>query len=232
MTHRRSASYGGQAPADLAAARRAILAAALPAVPFDGWSAKALRLAAVAAGYDEAMARRAFPRGPGGLVDFFFAETDRRMAETLAHEDIGALRIRERIALAVRTELELMTPWREAVRRAIALRLQPGHAARALRGLYRTVDAMWWAAGDNATDFNHYTKRALLAGVYASTLVFWLNDQSEDCADTWAFLDRRIGEVMRIQKLTGRLRSRGARLPTPWRLLATLRYGPQSRVGS
>jgi ubiquinone biosynthesis protein COQ9 len=205
--------------------RRNILKAALPGVPFDGWSWKTLRLAATAAGYDETMARRAFPGGPAELVDFFQADADRRMETALAQQDLSAMRIRDRIATAVRTRLDVLAPHREATRRAIQLQMRPSQSLRALKGLYRTVDAMWWAAGDTATDFNHYTKRALLAGVYASTLVIWLNDQSDDFEDSWAFLDRRIGEVMQIQKATGRLRGCRERLPSPLGLLATLRYG-------
>ena len=79
------------------------------------------------------------------------------------------------------------------------------HAPLALKLLYRTVDAIWYAAGDNATDFNFYTKRALLAGVYSSTVLYWLNDKSAGCADSWSFLDRRIDEVMQVPKLLGRV---------------------------
>ncbi|MEQ8502258.1 MAG: COQ9 family protein, partial [Sneathiellaceae bacterium] len=110
-------------------------------------------------------------------------------------------------------------PDREAVRRALGRQAAPDQALTSVLGLYRTVDAMWYAAGDTATDWNFYTKRALLAGVYASTLLYWLQDQSEDFAATWAFLDRRVENVMAIQKLRGRLEQAGGRLPNPFRLL-------------
>ncbi|WP_374298103.1 COQ9 family protein, partial [Sphingomonas sp.] len=101
----------------------------------------------------------------------------------------------------------------------------PLNAALALKLLYRTVDAIWYAAGDNATDFNFYTKRGLLAGVYSATLLYWLNDRSQDCADTWAFLDRRIEEVMQVPKLLGRLGSLTERLPNPFRVAQRMRPG-------
>ncbi|HZD26452.1 MAG TPA: COQ9 family protein [Alphaproteobacteria bacterium] len=216
--------------AHLAEQKRSILAEALPLVPFDGWTARTLAEAAVAAGYDASMAQRAFPGGPGELVAFYTAETDRRMEEALARIDLAALPIRQRIALAVRTRLELMAAHREAVRRALALQARPGQAAQALRGLYHTVDAMWRAAGDTATDFNHYTKRGLLAGVYSSTLLYWLNDSSEDFAESWDFLDRRIADVMRIQKLRGRFDRCVEAVPSPWRALSALRYGARRRA--
>jgi len=215
--------------AHLAAERRAILQAALPAVPFDGWSQKTLRQAAVAAGYDEAMAARAFPGGPDELVAEFVSDADARMLERLERLDLPNLRIRERIAAAVRCRLELLAGHREAVRAALQVQMRPGQARQALAGLYRTVDAMWWAAGDTATDFNHYTKRALLAGVYASTLLFWLNDESPGQEDTWAFLDRRIDGVMKIQKGRGRFDRLRERAPSPLSLLARLRHGGRSR---
>jgi ubiquinone biosynthesis protein COQ9 len=189
--------------------RRTILDALLPNVAFDGWTDKALAHAAKQAGYEAIDARRAFPRGPAQAVAYFSAETDRRMIAALEQMDLPSMRIRDRIAGAVRTRLELLAPHKEAVRRAVAFEALPGNAPRALKAVYRTVDAMWHAAGDTATDWNFYTKRALLAGVYTSTVLIWLADQSEDCAETWAFLDRRIEDVMRIEKAKAKIRGFG-----------------------
>ena len=124
----------------------------------------------------------------------------------------------DRVATAVRVRLEALGPHREAVSRGLAFLALPHNAALGTRCLYRTVDAIWYAAGDTATDYNFYTKRLLLAGVYTSTLLFWLNDRSEGYAQTWAFLDRRIGEVMRIGGTLGR--TVGSLLDLPDRLLA------------
>ena len=194
--------------------RTAILQAALKHIPFDGWSANTLSRAVKEAGLDPAMAERAFPRGARDLVDYLVADTDARMASELERRDLSEMPVRERIATAVRVRLELLAPHREAVRGSLALRLRPGNAPHTMRGLYDTVDAMWRAAGDTATDFNFYTKRALLAGVYGATLLYWLDDSSEDFADTWAFLDRRIADIMRIQDVRGRIEKFGERLPS------------------
>jgi ubiquinone biosynthesis protein COQ9 len=198
--------------------KRAILAAALPSVAFDGWSAQTLRAATEAAGFDGAMALRAFPNGAIDLLEFFMAEADRCMLDDLAATDLAQLKIRERIATAVRLRLVRQAPHKEAIRKALAVLALPIHAGRGLRSLYRTVDAIWYAAGDTATDFNFYSKRMLLAGVYSATLLHWLDDKSEDQAATWAFLDRRIGDIMRIQKLRGRLDDLTAKWPHPSRL--------------
>lgn len=193
----------------LAELRHDILTALLPNVAFDGWTDKALARAARQTGYEAIDAKRAFPRGPAQAVDYFSTETDRRMVEALVRLDLPSMRVRDRIACAVRTRLELLASHKEAVRRAVAFEALPGNAPRAIRAVYRTVDAMWHAAGDAATDWNFYTKRALLAGVYTSTVLIWLGDQSEDCAETWAFLDRRIADVMRIEKAKARARDLG-----------------------
>jgi ubiquinone biosynthesis protein COQ9 len=134
------------------------------------------------------------------------------MLERLAAIDVGSLRVRERIAAAVRARLDILTPHREATRRLLGFLALPGNVALSLRLTYRTVDAMWYAAGDRATDFSFYTKRGLLAGVHGATGLFWLADRSEGLAETWAFLDRRIDDVMRIPKIRGRLEKAAGRL--------------------
>jgi len=207
----------------LAAERRAILEKALGHVPFDGWSERTLQQAARAAGFDAAMARRAFPRGAADAIAYWSAETDRAMAAALVAQGITALKVRERIAAAVRWRLEHLAPHREAVRRALAFLALPRNGGLGLKCLYRTVDEMWHAAGDTATDFNFYTKRGLLAGVYASTLLFWLDDASPDGAASWAFLDRRIADALRLPKITARLREAPKVLPRPRRFLRRVR---------
>ena len=185
--------------------RDRLLLAALPHVPFDGWSEKALETAAAELGLDPEAARHAFPGGPVALVTYHAAHADRRMEEALEETDLTALRVRERVTLAVRLRLEQNAAHREAIRAALPILAQPANGPHTLYSLYRTVDTIWFAAGDRTTDFGFYTKRALLAGVYLSTLLYWLNDRSEGAQDSWAFLDRRIGDVIRIQTTRARL---------------------------
>ncbi len=201
------------------AERDALIRAALPNVPFDGWSAKTLKAAAIAAGLGEGAAVRLFPGGAKDAVAHFQDLADRLMLEDFAAVDLAALKVRARVTLAVRTRLERWTPYREAVRRALALSPLPQFAGGSLRGWCKTVDAIWRVCGDRSTDFNFYTKRGLLAGVYASTLLFWLDDRSENCAATWAFLDRRIAEVMQFPQVKARVIERLKMLPDPRRIL-------------
>ena len=184
--------------------RDRLLLAALTHVPFDGWSEAALAAAAVDFGLEPADARHAFPGGPVVLVTYHAAYADRRMEEALKESDLAAMRVRERIAHAVRIRLEQNAADREAIRAALPILAQPANGGHALYSLYRTVDTIWFAVGDKSTDFGFYTKRALLAGVYLSTLLYWLNDNSEDAQASWAFLDRRIADVMRIQTTRAR----------------------------
>ncbi|MGF1629793.1 MAG: COQ9 family protein [Kiloniellaceae bacterium] len=217
----------------LARQRASLLDAALRHVPFDGWTWTAIDAGARDLTLAPGEAHRLFPGGPQELIRAFSAAADRQMLETLEGLDLGAMKIREKVAAGVRSRLEAVAAHREAVRSGLAFFALPQNAGVGLGCLYRTVDAIWYAAGDKATDYNFYTKRALLAGVYSSTLLFWLNDKSEDFAASWAFLDRRIAEVM---KVAGRLgKGVGAAMNLPERLFAAVtaarRDGPRRGRG-
>jgi ubiquinone biosynthesis protein COQ9 len=203
--------------------RETLLAAALAHVPFDGWTGRALRAGAAELGLDAASAANAFPGGPAELLECFSAEIDRRMLVDLEARELKSLKHRQRIGTAVRVRLELLTPYREAVRRGLSFLALPRNAALGAKCLFRTADAIWHAAGDTSTDYNFYTKRMLLAGVYSATLLFWLNDESEGFAATWAFLDRRISEVVKLGGGLGR--ALGGLLDLPDRIL---RAGPRT----
>jgi ubiquinone biosynthesis protein COQ9 len=177
---------------------------------FSGWSRLALRAAAEQAGAGPD-AERLFPGGPVDVLAYLSERADRRTVAGLENAGGMSLRIRERIKLAVSLRIENTVGGKESVRRGLALLALPFNGPLALKLLYRTVDAIWYAAGDTSTDFNFYTKRATLAGVFSSTLLYWLNDRSEDNAATWSFLDRRIDDVMRFEKWKADLGSLGSR---------------------
>ncbi len=211
-------------------ARDRIVLAALPNVPFDGWSWRCLRAAAKAEGLDETMAERVFPHGPVDAVVHFAALADRRLAEEAKAADLAAMRFTQRIAWLVRRRLEAWSDHREAVRRAIGLLALPGRAAAAARSTWRTADAIWYAAGDSSTDFSFYTRRVTLGAVYAATLLCWLDDKSESSTVTWEFLDRRLAGVGQIGKLRAKATERLKRAPNPLRDLAKLRAGSRGQA--
>lgn len=199
-----------------AAQRERLLLAFLPHVPFEGWTAKALELGCADLGLDRADALGIFPGGTAEVADAFAAYADRAMLAGLARHDVMALKVRERIHLGVRLRLEALEPWRESVRRLLSFLSLPGRAGLSLRLGWRTADAIWHAAGDTATDFNHYTKRGLLLSVYGATLLYWLGDESEGRADTWAFLDRRIADVLKIPRYGRKAREAVGRVAGPF----------------
>src|SRR5919106_3906448 len=184
--------------------RDRLLEAALVHVPFDGWSRRSLFAGARDLGIEPGLARRLFPRGGDDLLAQLERWADRRMLAQVEVDALAAMRIRERISTLVRARLEALAPHREAMRRAIAARLLPGNAMAGCASLWRTVDLMWSLAGDKADDYNYYTKRSLLAAVWTSTFLFWLEDRSEGFRDSWAFLERRVGDVMQIGSLRAR----------------------------
>ncbi|HXZ02478.1 MAG TPA: COQ9 family protein [Stellaceae bacterium] len=203
--------------------RWALIEAVLPDVPFDGWSRGAIAAAARRLGWDEAALAALFPGGPRDVVAGFSRWADQRMLAALAGQDVEAMKPHERVAAAIRARLAVFEPHREAVRRALALLALPQHAPLGLRLLYDTVDAVWRAAGDTASDFSFYTKRGLLAGVYAATTLYWLEDRSPGSTETQAFLDRRLDHVMALPRLGARLRRRLDGLPNPFRLMRIAR---------
>lgn len=176
-----------------------VLDAALAHVPFDGWSERTLKAAISDAGVSAAITRSLFPRGGVDLALAYHARGDAEMAARLAAMDLSSLRFRDRIATAVRTRLELAD--RELVRRGTTLFSLPPHAADGARAIWGTADRIWTALGDSSRDLNWYTKRATLSGVYGATVLYWLGDESSDKQATWDFLDRRIDQVMQIEKL-------------------------------
>lgn len=201
--------------------RERLLEAMLGHVPFDGWTETSLKRAAADLGLVPADALDAFPGGATEALDLFMALADRHMIEDLEARDISALKVRERVLLAVRLRLERALPHREAIRRGLATLALPHNAPLALKSLYRTVDAVWFAIGDTSTDWNFYTKRAILAGVYAAALLYWLDDRSEGQSRTWDFLARRLDDAIAVPRAlgqgVGRLRRLVADFPEPFR---------------
>ncbi|WP_281825876.1 COQ9 family protein [Jannaschia rubra] len=180
--------------------------AALPHVAFDGWSAATFRKAVEDAHVTPAQGRAAFPRGAIDLALAFHRRGDAEMVQRLRGGDLTDMRFRDRIAHAVRLRLEIAGDNREAVRRGITLFALPIHAADGAAAVWGTADAIWDALGDTSQDVNWYTKRATLAGVYSSTVLYWLGDQTEGHGATWDFLDRRIDDVMQIEKMKAQVR--------------------------
>jgi ubiquinone biosynthesis protein COQ9 len=190
------------------AQREAIIDALLPEVPFDGWTVKSLRQALVAIGEDPDDAPLYFPDGSGEMIEAFCALADARMEAAAAEAGLAAFRIPGRIRTIIGIRLEQNRGNKEAIRRALSWLAIPINAPRALRITAATVDAVWHAAGDKASDFSWYTKRGILAGVYSTTLLYWLRDSSEDDEATLAFLDRRLENVAAIGGLRKKFEAR------------------------
>jgi ubiquinone biosynthesis protein COQ9 len=193
--------------------REAVLAAALPHAAFDGFTDAVLQKAGMEAGAPKGDLARLFEDGPISLIEFYSTWADSQMEARLAAMDLKAMKIRQRIAAAVKARLEVLRPHKEAARRAAALLSLPMHAALGAKLLYRTVDAMWRAAGDTSTDFNFYTKRGILAGLYGATAMRWFNDTSDDEKVTDEFLAARIENVMQFEKFKAKAKTVFANFP-------------------
>jgi ubiquinone biosynthesis protein COQ9 len=198
-----------------------LLEAAKPHVPFDGWSEATFRAAMEDAGINAGLAQAVCPRGAVDLALAYHEEGDQAMLARLAEADLGQMRFRDRVAAAVRYRLEAVED-KELVRRGVTLFALPHHALDGAQAIWRTCDRIWTALGDTSEDVNWYTKRATLSGVYSSTVLYWLGDDSPGHERTWAFLDRRIDDVMQIEKVKARARDN--------KLVSGLMAGPLSFV--
>jgi ubiquinone biosynthesis protein COQ9 len=193
---------------------------------FDGWSDAAIEAAAAGRGVDPDVARLAFPAGAVDMIAAWFESVDRAMIKAVPDEALAAMKVRERIAAQVEARLDALAPDREALRRALAILARPQHALRAAKLGWHAADLMWRRAGDTATDYNHYTKRAILGGVYSATIAVFLDDESEGHADTRDFLSRRIDGILRFEKAKAGLIRQREHLPSLSRFIGRLRYPP------
>lgn len=190
---------------------------------FDGWTPAARDMAADSAGIDRDVAALALPDAMT-MIDAWFAAIDAAMIAALPADDLATMKIRDRIGRSIEARLDAMAGNREALRRALAILAMPQHLAAAARLGWRTVDLIWHRGGDTATDYNHYTKRGILLGVYGATVTVFLDDDSDALADTRAFLARRIDGIMRFEKAKAGFVKRTENLPSLSRFIGRLRY--------
>lgn len=213
------------APSPLEAVRRQLALPIGENAAFDGWTDAAVESAALAEGIDPAVARAAAPATATGLIDLYGQGVDLALEERLPSSQLALMKIRDRIRALVWERLQIQEPAKEAIRRALSILAMPQNLGAAARLSWRSADVMWRLAGDTATDYNHYSKRAILSAVYGSTLLAWLQDESEGNVATAAFLDRRIDEVMKFEKWKAGIG--GRELPSITRFLGRLRYPPR-----
>ena len=204
--------------------RLALAPALADAAVFDGWSDEALVMAAEQVGADIDVARLAFKDGALGMVFAWIEAVDLAMAAAFPEDVVAAMKIRERIRALVQFRLDAVTGQEEALRRALAIMAMPQNVARSTKRGWQSADLMWRLAGDTATDYNHYTKRAILASIYAATIAVFVDDTSEDKADTRAFLERRIDGVMQFEKVKAKWLNPERETFSLTRFLGRLRY--------
>jgi len=183
----------------------AIVLAASPHVAFDGWGDEALTQGALSVGYDANTAKRLFPGGAVDAIAHFATISDRAMMKAMQGADLDEMRVRDRVIFGVRARLEFLAAHKEAVRRGLGVLMLPTHTVLMAKITHTTVDNIWYLAGDRSADFNYYTKRTLLGAVYATTVLYWLDDSSENHQDTWDFLAKRIDDVLKIPPMKAKI---------------------------
>ena len=209
--------------------RDRLLLAMLPHVLFDGWSQKALAAGQNALGGKTPDVQLLFPGGLRETAKHFGDYIDRQMLAKLTGLELEKMPVRERIVTGVQVRLQLLEPHRESLHRLLTFLALPGNHFTGMQITSQTADTIWHATGDKSTDFNYYTKRGLLAGVYGSTILYWLSDNSDDFADTHAFLDRRIAGILKIPKIQNKIEQRLKKIIAPLHRLQRPGFGKAFR---
>lgn len=205
--------------------RDSLLEAALNHVPFDGWTTKTHNQAAKDIGVDPSIIELSFPDGSKDMISLYAKNCDNEMVEKAKKTKLNDLKIRDKITTLVKYRIQAEQAHKEVANRTVAYLGLPQHHYTSIKILYRTVDLMWKTISDTSTDFNYYTKRLTLSAVYTSTFLFWLGDESENNEDTWAFLDRRIENVMKFERFKADCKNKNIKIPDIWRKLGKIRYG-------
>ena len=204
--------------------REEIMLASLSHVTVKGWSKRALHAGTLSAGYDPITLQRAFPNGIADLISTFWTWVDHKMLEALSHHDLSLLGMTERIALALRVRFEVLDPYKQAVRSLMGYGMFPHRVMRAARYLYTTVDHIWYAVGDRATDFSFYSKRTTLMSILMSVTLYWLEDSSEGMKDTSLFINRALRSFIQTTGLFKRITKRSIPFPDPFRFIHRVRH--------
>ena len=194
------------------------------AAMFDGWTDSAIESAATGKGVDPDVARLAFSGGAMDMIDAWVASVDSAMEDEFADGRLGNMPIRERIRSLVWFRLQAIAGLEESLSRAMSIQAIPQNVPAALKQGWSSADRMWRLAGDTATDYNHYTKRGILASIYGATLAVWKSDTSEGKSETAAFLDRRIEGVMKFEKAKAQFLGKDREHFDVARFLGRLRY--------
>lgn len=204
--------------------RAKLLPKLLAIVPFDGWTLQSLDSAAADSGVSPATLKAAFPGGIQDVLRYWSEINDAAMTDAMKAPEFAALKIRQKVAFAVRARLDQLRSHKEAARRAAALLALPTFGLLGPQLAWQTSDAIWRGLGDKSTDFNFYSKRGILTGVWTSTFARWLSDESEGEVATNSFLDARIDNVMQIEKAKAKVKDLDIDPTKPITWLAKLRY--------
>ena len=186
-----------------------LVKAMLTHVPFDGWTWEAMEQGAIDIGYQKKKTsserikifKDLFKNGSIDFIDIFSEMIDLEVKENYNSIEPKPERVPEKIKKIIMIRLNLCQKYKEAVRSSISLSAIPVNTKISLNILYRTCNSIWRIVGDKSTDFSFYTRRISLAAVYTTTLLFWLNDKSNNNIETEFFLDRRLKDISKFSSL-------------------------------
>ncbi|KAM1175733.1 hypothetical protein ACFXTH_028151 [Malus domestica] len=178
-----------------------VLQASLPHVIRLGWSEAAMIAGARDVGVSPSIVG-SFPRKEGTLVEFFMDDCLQRLIDRIesSTDELKSLILSDRITKLICIRLEMQAPYISKWPQALSIQAQPMNVPTSFKQRAMLVDEIWHGAGDDTADFQWYVKRTVLGGIYSTTEIYMLTDDSPDFRDTWAFLDNRVKDAFDLKK--------------------------------
>lgn len=178
--------------------KKKIIEYALNNIPFDGWTMRMLHAAFKSADISSELLELYFPDGLYSLLIEIIDQFNNEMIKIINRDALSSMRTRDRIIYLVKTRINIASKHKEVIRTGISMFLCPNMITDTTSLLWSNADDIWSLAGDKSLDFNYYTKRGFLGIIYAQTLMFWLEDKSEDNFLTWRYLEERVEWAIRM----------------------------------
>lgn len=182
---------------------------------FEGWSQKTLEKAIEAAGVDKNQMAILYPGGIAEFTQEFIDECNKQALQIAAEPSFIKLKTQEKVRELIFARIKtyhFKLQNLEALKKFMAFNVKPFQVGDSLKNIYDFSSDVWYAIGDKSTDFSFYTKRLSLSLIYSKSMLYSLNDKSENLQSTQKFIQNSIDGLMKINKLKAKIKN--FKLPT------------------
>ena len=188
--------------------RESILSASLKFVPGYGWTKHAVEAGTESLGYPTVTAG-VISDPDISLIHYHYRVSNEKLIKLMKKEmeeqkaSGQEVKVTKFLKKSIEQRLIMNVPYMSRWAEALAIMTYPQNAPNSLTLGLELVDSMWHVGGDTNVDMSWYSKRLILLGIYKTTELAMMQDQSDGYLDTWAFLDRRFDDSKNLQELLG-----------------------------